>query len=178
MSSTENKSLIHRLYDEAINHQDAVAAAGFYAEDAMNHSRVVGRAGMQKVFAALFSVFPDFHYEILEGLAHDPHPHPPVGPLACFRGSPPEREGGGIALRAMRIDRVVCKVMMTGTHLGEPTMPEIFHGMLKGVAPTGKRVQVLQYHDFLIRGGLIVEHAAVRDDLGMLLQLGVVQKPG
>ena len=144
-SRAENKALVHRLYDEAINRQDAAAAAGFYATDAVNHGRVVGRAGMQRVFEALFSTFPDFHYVIENETA----------------------EG----------DRVVCKVMMTGTHLGEPTLPEIFHGMLKGVAPTGKRVQVLQYHDFRISAGQIIEHAAVRDDLGMLLQLGVVRRP-
>ena len=146
MSPAENKALIRRLYDEAINRQDAVAAAGFYATDAVNHGRRIGRAGMQKVFEALFSTFPDFRYRIENETA----------------------EG----------DRVVCKVMMTGTHLGRPTLPEIFHGMLKGVAPTGKRVQVLQYHDFRVSGGQIIEHAAVRDDLGMLLQLGLVEPPG
>jgi predicted ester cyclase len=75
-------------------------------------------------------------------------------------------------------DRVVCKVMMTGTHLGRPTLPEIFNGMLSGVAPTGKRVTVLQFHSFRIQNGLISEHAAVRDDLGMVLQLGLVKSPG
>ncbi len=74
-------------------------------------------------------------------------------------------------------DRVVCKVMMTGTHLGRPTLPEIFNGMLSGVAPTGKRVTVLQFHSFRIQNGLISEHAAVRDDLGMVLQLGLVKRP-
>lgn len=145
MPSTENKSLIHRLYAEGINRQDAVAAAAFYAPEAMNHGRVVGREGMRRVFEALFSTFPDFHYVIENETA----------------------EG----------DRVVCKVMMTGTHLGQPTVPEIFHGMLTGVAPTGKRVELLQYHDFLIRGGTIAAHAAVRDDLGMLLQLGLIERP-
>lgn len=74
-------------------------------------------------------------------------------------------------------ERVVCKVTMTGTHRGEPTLPEIFNGMLKGVAPTGKRVTVLQYHSFRIQDGMIIEHAAVRDDLGMVLQLGLVKRP-
>ncbi|HEX9687224.1 MAG TPA: ester cyclase [Burkholderiales bacterium] len=74
-------------------------------------------------------------------------------------------------------ERVVCKVTMTGTHRGEPTLPEVFNGMLRGVAPTGKGVTVLQYHGFRIRDGMISEHAAVRDDLGMLLQLGVVKRP-
>ena len=74
-------------------------------------------------------------------------------------------------------DRVVCKVTMTGTHRGQPTLPEVFNGMLSGVAPTGKRVTVLQFHSFRIQGSLISEHAAVRDDLGMVLQLGLVKRP-
>ena len=146
MSSEENRALICRLYDEAINRQDAVAAAGFYAPDAKNHGRLVGRAGMQAVFEALFSTFPDFNYRIEEMTA----------------------EG----------DRVVCKVTMQGTHRGQPTLPHAFSGMLTGVAPTGKPVRVLQFHSFRIGGGKITEHAAVRDDLGMLLQLVLLQLPG
>jgi predicted ester cyclase len=140
------KALIHRLYDQGINRQDAGAAAAFFTTDAKNHGRTVGRAGMQKVFEALFSTFPDFHYRTEEETA----------------------EG----------DRVVCKVMMIGTHLGQPTaLPEIFSGMLAGVAPTGKRVEVLQFHSFRVSGAQISEHAAVRDDLGMFLQLGRIQRP-
>jgi predicted ester cyclase len=138
----ENKSLIQRLYDEAINKHDAVAAAAFYTPDAKNHGHTVGRQGMQKVFEALFSTFPDFNYRIVEATA----------------------EG----------DRVVCKVTMSGTHLGEPTMPAAFSGMLTGVAPTHRKVEVLQFHSFRVSNGLITEHAAVRDDLGMLKQLGVI----
>jgi predicted ester cyclase len=74
-------------------------------------------------------------------------------------------------------DRVVCKMTMTGTHRGEPKMHEAFSGMLNGVAPTGKSVKVLQFHSFRLRDGLIAEHAAVRDDMGMVLQLGLVQRP-
>lgn len=138
----ESKSLIRRLYDEAINQHDAVAAAAFYAADAKNHGRTVGRQGMQRVFEALFSTFPDFNYRIEEATAE--------------------------------ADRVVCKVMMTGTHLGEPTMPSAFSGMLAGIAPTRRKVEVLQFHSFRVSGGQITEHAAVRDDLGMLKQLGVI----
>ena len=146
MSVDDNTALVRRLYDEAINRQDAVAAAAFYTNDAKNHGRTIGRAGMKKVFEALFSTFPDFHYRIEQETA----------------------EG----------DRVVCKVVMTGAHLGPPTpLPEIFSGMLAGVVPTGKRVEVLQFHSFRIRDGKITEHAAVRDDLGMLLQLGLLKRP-
>lgn len=141
--SEQNKSLIDRLYEEGINRHDAIAAAAFYAPDARNHGRVVGREGMQKVFEALFSTFPDFNFHIDEATA----------------------EG----------DRVVCKVTMTGTHLGQPTaMTTAFGGMLVGVAPTGRKVQVLQFHSFRVRGDQIIEHSAVRDDLGLCKQLGLI----
>ena len=146
MSLEANKALIRRLYDEGFNRQDARAAAAFYAPDARNHLRTVGRAGMQNVFETLFSVFPDFNYRIVEATAED--------------------------------DRVVCKVTMTGTHLGAPALPEAFSGMLNGVPPTGRRVEVLQFHSFRVRDGEIAEHAAVRDDMGMVIQLGLVERPG
>lgn len=75
-------------------------------------------------------------------------------------------------------DRVVCKVTMTGTHLGQPTLPQAFTGMLTGVAPTGKKVRVPQFHLFRVRDGEILAHEAVRDDLSMLLQLGLLRRPG
>ena len=74
-------------------------------------------------------------------------------------------------------ERVVCKMEMTGTHRGQPKSPQAFSGMLTGVAPTGKALTVLQFHSFLIRDSLIAAHAAVRDDMGMVQQLGLVQKP-
>ena len=144
-SLADNKRLIQRLMDEGHNRQDADAAAAFYTEDASNHLRTVGRAGMKAVFETLYAVFPDFRYTIEEMIA----------------------EG----------DRVVCKVNMTGTHRGQPVLREAFSGMLNGVTPTGKSVKVLQFHSFHIREGLIAEHAAVRDDMGMVLQLGLVQRP-
>jgi predicted ester cyclase len=145
MSIEENKRLIQRLMDEGHNRQDADAAVAFYTDDAMNHLRTVGRAGMQAMFETLYSVFPDFHYHIEESTA----------------------EG----------DKVVCKVTMTGTHRGQPKVRDAFSGMLNGVAPTGKSVKVLQFHSFRIKNGHIAEHAAVRDDMGMVQQLGLVQKP-
>jgi predicted ester cyclase len=146
MSFNGNKWLIERLYADGINRQDAAAAAAFYATDAKNHGHKVGRAGMQKVFEALFATFPDLNYRVVESTA----------------------EG----------DRAVCKVMMTATHCGEPTLPRVFGGMLAGVAPTGKRVEVLHFHSFRIVHGEIAEHAAVRDDLEMMFQLGLVRRPG
>jgi predicted ester cyclase len=57
-------------------------------------------------------------------------------------------------------------------------MAQAFTGMLTGVAPTRKAVRVLQFHSFLVRDGQILEHEAVRDDLSMLLQLGLLRPPG
>ena len=145
MTIEDNKRLIQRLMDEGHNRQDADAAAAFYIEDASNHLRTVGRAGMKAMFETLYTVFPDFHYRIEESTA----------------------EGDG----------VVCKVTMTGTHRGQPIVRDAFSGMLNDVAPTGKSVKVLQFHSFRVCDGKIAAHAAVRDDMGMVLQLELVQRP-
>ena len=75
-------------------------------------------------------------------------------------------------------DRVVCLLVMTGSHLGRPTTPTLFQGALTGVEPTGRRVEVRQAHEFRIEAAEIVEHGAIRDDLGMLRQLGLYEPPG
>ena len=59
---------------------------------------------------------------------------------------------------------VAIRGTMTGTHEGE----------LMGIAPTGKRVSAQQSHWFRVVDGKLAEHWAVRDDLGMMQQLGVL----
>ncbi|WP_118973417.1 ester cyclase [Taibaiella koreensis] len=59
-------------------------------------------------------------------------------------------------------DRVVARVLMTGTHTGD----------LFGMAPTGKRIAVEQINIEKISHGRIVEHWRVTDELGMMKQLG------
>jgi predicted ester cyclase len=61
-------------------------------------------------------------------------------------------------------DTVAVLGTMVGTHEGE----------LMGIAPTGRRVVARQSHWFRVAEGRVAEHWAVRDDLGMLQQLGVV----
>ena len=51
---------------------------------------------------------------------------------------------------------------MTGEHAG----------LFNGIAPTGKRINQKQVHIFHVDGGQITRHRAVRDDLGLLFQLG------
>jgi steroid delta-isomerase-like uncharacterized protein len=61
-------------------------------------------------------------------------------------------------------DRVVVMATMTGTHTGT----------VHGIPPTRKPFHQRQIHLFRLRGGQIVEHSALRDDLGLLKQLGVL----
>ena len=61
-------------------------------------------------------------------------------------------------------DTVAIRGTMYGTHEGE----------LLGIPPTGERVAAQQSHWFRVVDGMLTEHWAVRDDLGMMRQLGVV----
>jgi steroid delta-isomerase-like uncharacterized protein len=60
-------------------------------------------------------------------------------------------------------DTVAVRGTCSGTHEGE----------LLGIPPTGERFAVQQVHWFRVAGGKVAEHWAVRDDLGMMRQLGV-----
>lgn len=70
-------------------------------------------------------------------------------------------------------DSVWCSMIMTGTHRAMPDLP-ILGGLLLGVPPTGRPVTVPNMHVYRIADGQITEHHAVRDDLGMMQQLGLL----
>lgn len=61
-------------------------------------------------------------------------------------------------------DTVAVRGTCSGTHEGE----------LLGIPPTGERFAVQQVHWFRVAEGKVAEHWAVRDDLGMMRQLGVM----
>ena len=65
-------------------------------------------------------------------------------------------------------DKVACRVTVSGTHQGE----------LWNISPTGKQFSVEHIHWHRLAGGKLVERWAVRDDLGMMQQLGVISMPG
>jgi predicted ester cyclase len=68
---------------------------------------------------------------------------------------------------------VVSLSRVTGTHLG--TAQTAFNGgLLKGAKPTGKRFEVFQTHWWKFKDGKIVWHQGIRDDLGMMRQLGLI----
>jgi steroid delta-isomerase-like uncharacterized protein len=72
-----------------------------------------------------------------------------------------------------RGDEVVVLMTVTGTHKGVSQRP-VNGGVYLGVAPTGKSFSVLHTHWFKVKDGLLVEHRATRDDLGMSRQLGLL----
>jgi predicted ester cyclase len=70
-------------------------------------------------------------------------------------------------------DTIVTISRVTGTHRGV-AQTEANGGLLRGVKPTGKRFDVLQTHWWKFKDGKIIFHRAVRDDLGMMRQLGLI----
>lgn len=70
---------------------------------------------------------------------------------------------------ALAGDTVICIGTMSGTH----------RGTLLGVAATGRAVQWRMCH--LVRvaeDGRAIEHRAIRDDLGLMRQMGVLPEAG
>jgi len=73
-------------------------------------------------------------------------------------------------------DCVIVRNTYSGTHLGVGRLP-VDGGLMVGVPPTGRTFAVQHIHWFTLRGGLIVEHRANRDDVGMMVQLGLLPAP-
>ena len=67
-------------------------------------------------------------------------------------------------------DTVMCEVTLSGTHLGDFQLIPPLKGPT--LAPNGRRFEVKHIHRFRLKDAKIVEHFAVRDDLGMFQQLG------
>jgi predicted ester cyclase len=66
-------------------------------------------------------------------------------------------------------DLVACRVFTEGTNLGP----------LNGtIPPTGRRFTGWQHHWFRVADNKLAEHWAVREDLPMMMQLGVIPAPG
>ena len=65
-------------------------------------------------------------------------------------------------------DTVACRVTVSGTQQGK----------LFGISPTGKHFTAEHIHWHRMADGKLVERWAVRDDLGTLIQLGIIEPPG
>ena len=66
-------------------------------------------------------------------------------------------------------DIVAARILSEGTNLGA------FNNVMP---PTGKRFVARQSHWFRVVDNKLVEHWATRDDLSVMLQLGIIQPPG
>lgn len=100
---------------------------------------------------------------------HDAPPHVPGGPeglrqiVVMLRTAFPDLR---YEIKEMigEGDWVAARTILYGTHSGP----------FFGIAPTGREVAQEQIHLIRFANGKAVEHRAVRDDLGMMQQLGVV----
>jgi len=63
-----NREVVHRFVD-AFNSGDMDAAAACFAEDACNHGRPVGRAGVCRVLKDMQATFPDVQLNMVDVLA-------------------------------------------------------------------------------------------------------------
>lgn len=70
-------------------------------------------------------------------------------------------------------DDVMVRMIVTGTHKGVGKIP-VNGGLLVGVPPSGNTFNVQHIHWYTLKDGLIVEHRACRDDVGMMQQLGLL----
>jgi steroid delta-isomerase-like uncharacterized protein len=127
---------------------------------------------VQDAFARLFNVGELALAEELvseDFLNHDAPPDVPRGPaglrgmVTMLRTAFPDIRYDTEELIAEG-DKVVARTTMSGTHTGP----------FFGIPPTGRRVVQAQIHILRFVEGKAVEHREVRDDLGMLQQLGVI----
>lgn len=70
-------------------------------------------------------------------------------------------------------DLVMVRYTLQGVHKGVQKLPFVHGGVLAGIAPTGKHFSVQHVHLFRFKDGLVIEHDAVQDNLGMARQLGL-----
>lgn len=148
MSTEANKALVHRLYEEVFNNRNLALADEL--------------------------VDP-------QGISHETPPGTPPGSEGPATPAGPEhvRQVVGFLVTAFpdfhftieeliaEGDLVVMRAIFSGTHLGE----------FMGIPPTGKRCSQRHVHFVCVRNGKTVEHSALRDDLTLLRQLGVIQLP-
>lgn len=116
----------------------------------------------------------DFERLIHEEMAnHQPEREPELGRDA-FRGAVngvmeavPDSEWTILKL-VVDGDLVVCHNRWSGTWSGS-----VFRGV---ATPSGKRFSVEHIHIYRVKDGQLIEHWVVRDDLGMMLQVGAIPK--
>lgn len=108
-----------------------------------------------------------------------------VSPPACQRNGPPAALATGTWLHHAyndlsysvieatdHDDQVWSRVRMYGTHTG-PFVRYLDGRVDQVLPPTGRKIDVEQFHVLTLRGEQVIAHEALRDDLGMIRQLGL-----
>jgi steroid delta-isomerase-like uncharacterized protein len=148
MTPEENIVLFHRVWNELFNQRKLAVVDELFAPDFVNHVRLV-HVGETS-----------------------PPPFPP-GPahmkqlvMTLTTAFPDSRFIVDDVIAAG--DKVVGRITWSGTHRGD----------FLGIPATGKAFTVTHIQIYRFAGGKMVEHWAVRDDLGMLRQLGLIPPLG
>jgi predicted ester cyclase len=142
-----------------------MAQADFFAEKYLNHGVESSREKTRAVLHDIVTTFPDIHFEPIQTIVQN--------------------------------DWVVQHCWFVGTHLGVTQHPYLYYGLLTDVPATGKTMRVQHTHFYLdeygncqeanfgktmrvqhthfyrFDNGLIVEYKVIRDDVGMVKQLGL-----
>ena len=104
---------------------------------------------------------------------HNPIPGQEPGPegmkklVVMFRDAFPDLTSN-VDLLMAEGDLVAGRMTTSGTHKGE----------FMGIPPTNKRFTMSETHIVRIANGKAVEHWGNSDDMGMMMQLGVIPEPG
>jgi predicted ester cyclase len=110
-----------------------------------------------------------------------------VAPDFVNHEAPPGRDGGPESMRGLasmlrtafpdlhfEIEELIAEGEMVA---GRLTMSGTHDGPLMGTPPTGRSVRQDHMHFVRFEDGKAVEHWGVRDDLGMMKQLGLIPEP-
>jgi predicted ester cyclase len=87
-------------------------------------------------------------------------------------------EGDGVGMREVVAvdDCVIARYERRVAHTGVGTIP-IDGGLLVGKPATGRTFTMRHIHWFTLKDGLVIEHRACRDDVGMMVELGLMPAP-
>ena len=154
MTAEQNKLLIQRLVEEAVNQGNldvlAEVADGEFAQAA------------RQWVGPFRAAFPDFSMEIVDLVAEEKVPGEEVPEEKVPGEEVPEEEVAGEEVAGE--EKVAAHFRCSGTHLGE----------WMGRPPSGRRFQdVDEIYIFRVRNGKLTDATGVEDNLSRMRQLGL-----
>ena len=128
----------------------------------------LARLWNQRDFAGMRELFdPEYSYTGGDGKEIAGGPDVGLGVAQMFANAFPD---GRLEVKKTYAqgDTVIAEMVGTGTHKGE----------LMGIAPTGKRIEIIICNIMELRNGKIRREREYMDMLSMMVQMGVVKAPG